>query len=70
MLVEMYGAPSQTPEIKKAVVEGLFMQGNAKALVDIARKETDPGLRKELVSRLSMMKSKEATDFLEELLNK
>jgi hypothetical protein len=69
-LLEIYTAPGATPEIKRAVIDGLFMQGNAKALVDIARKETDPGLRKDLVSRLSTMKSKEATDFLLELLNK
>jgi len=70
MLVEIYAAPGATPEIKRAAIDGLHIQGNAKALVDIARKETDPGLRKDLVSRLSTMKSKEATDFLLELLNK
>jgi hypothetical protein len=70
MLVEIYAAPGATPEVKRAAIDGLHIQGNAKALVDIARKETDPGLRKDLVSRLSTMKSKEATDFLLELLNK
>ena len=70
MLVELYAAPGATPEMKRAVIDGLHIQGNAKALVDIARKETDPGLRKDVVSRLSTMKSKEATDFLLELLNK
>ena len=69
-LVEIYSAPGATPEMKRAAIDGLHIQGNAKALVDIARKETDPGLRKDLVSRLSTMKSKEATDFLLELLNK
>jgi hypothetical protein len=70
LLVELYAAPGATPEIRRAAIDGLHIQGNAKALVDIARKETDPGLRKDLVSRLSTMKSKEATDFLLELLNK
>ena len=70
MLVEIYTAPGATPEIKRAALDGLHIQGNAKALVDLARKETDPTLRKDLVSRLSTMKSKEATDFLIELLNK
>lgn len=69
-LIELYTAPGATPDVRRAVIDGLFMQGNAKALVDIARKETDPGLRKDLVSRLSTMKSKDATDFLLELLNK
>lgn len=70
MLVELYAAPGATPEIKRAAIDGLHIQGNAKALVDIARKETNPELRKALVSRLSTMKSKEATDFLLEILNK
>jgi len=70
MLVEIYAAPGATAEIKRAAMDGLHIQGNAKALVDIARKETDPELRKALVSRLSTMKAKEATDFLLELLNK
>jgi HEAT repeat protein len=56
--------------IRKAVIQALFVQGNAKALVDIGRKETDPELKKEIVSKLSVMRSKEATDFLMELLNK
>ena len=39
-------------------------------MVDIARRETDPGMRKRLVQQLSVMHSKEATDYLMELLNK
>lgn len=54
--------------IRKAVINALFVQGNAKALVDLARKETDPELKKEIVSKLSVMRSKEATDYLMELL--
>ena len=46
------------------------MQQNAKALVDIARKETDPNMKREVVQRLAMMKSKEATDYMMEVLNK
>ena len=48
----------------------LFMQQNAKAMVDIARKESDMTLKKELVQRLAMMRSKEATDYMMEVLNK
>jgi hypothetical protein len=69
-LADLYGAAGQSKEVRAEVVNALFIQGNAKALVDIARKETDPALRKALVERLSMMKSKEATDFLMELINK
>ena len=55
---------------KKEIINGLFIKGDAKALIDIARKETNPELRREVVSRLSTMKSKEATDYMVELLSK
>jgi PBS lyase HEAT-like repeat len=70
VLGQLYWAQGQPPEIRREVVNALFMQGNAKALVEIARKETDPDLKKDIVSRLSMMKSKDATDYLMELINK
>lgn len=41
---------------------------NAKALVDLARNVKDPQLRREIVARLSHMRSKEAVDYLMELL--
>jgi HEAT repeat protein len=68
-LVGLY-AKEKDVEVKKAVIQGLFVQGNAEQLVAIARKETDPAMRKELVRRLSTMNSKVATDFLLEILNK
>jgi hypothetical protein len=49
-------------------VNTLFMQRNAKALVDVARSEKDPQMKKEIVSKLSIMKAPEATDYLLELL--
>ncbi len=68
-LVSLYGGEKAVP-VRKAVVQALFLEGNAKALVDLARKETDPQMRKEIVSKLSLMNSKEATDYLMELLVK
>ena len=55
-------------DVKKAVVNALFIQNNAAALVGLARAEKNPEMKKEIVSRLSVMKSKEATDYLLELL--
>jgi HEAT repeat protein len=55
-------------ETRKAVVNSLFMQHNAKALVDLARNEKDPQVKKDIVSKLSVMKAPEATDYLLELL--
>jgi HEAT repeat protein len=58
----------QNVEVRKAVVDALFIQNNATALVAIARKERDPELKQELVRKLATMKDKEATDYLLELL--
>ena len=56
--------------LKEEVLNAYFLQGNASALVAIARNERDPELRKTAVSKLSLMHSKEATDYLMELLQK
>jgi hypothetical protein len=56
--------------MREAALQGLFIQGNAKALVEVARTEKDPDLKKKAVSHLSHMNSKEGTDFLLEILNK
>jgi hypothetical protein len=50
------------------VINGLFLQNNGSALVQLARTEKDQELKKSIVSRLSIMHSKEATDYLLELL--
>ena len=49
-------------------MNALFLQNNAKLLVDLARAEKDPQMKKEIVSKLSIMHSKDATDYLMELL--
>jgi len=54
--------------VRRAVVNGLFIQNNATALVTLARAERNPEMKKEIVSKLSLMKSKEAVDYLLELL--
>lgn len=68
-LVAMYDSNSD-PAIRREIIRALFVQGNAHAMVGIARKEKDPELRKEIVRNLSIMGSKEGTDYLMELLNK
>jgi HEAT repeat protein len=54
--------------VRKAVIQGLFIQGNATALIGLAKKETDLNLKKEIVGKLSLMRSKEAVDYLMEIL--
>jgi HEAT repeat protein len=56
--------------LKAEVLNAFFLQGNAKALVSIARSEKDPELKKIAVSKLSLMHSKEGNDYLMELLQK
>jgi hypothetical protein len=57
-------------DVRKQVLNALFLQDNAKVIVDLARKETDPELKKSAVHWLSLMNNKEAIQFLMELLNK
>jgi hypothetical protein len=56
--------------VREEVLNAFFLQGNAAALVSIARTEKDPELKKTAVQKLSLMHSKEATDYLMELLQK
>ncbi len=58
-----------TPEIRREAINALFLQNNGRVLVELARAEKDPAMRKEMVARMSnMQKSKEVTDYLLELL--
>jgi HEAT repeat protein len=66
-LVTMYGADSRE-EVRKAVINSLFIQGNARSLVALARQEKDPEMKKSIISKLSVMNSKEAADYLMEYL--
>lgn len=68
-LAAMYASESDKT-VKREIQRSLFIQNNAAQLVAVARKETDPGLRQEAVQHLSRMRSKEATDFMMEILTK
>ncbi|MBZ5579924.1 MAG: hypothetical protein LAP40_25485 [Acidobacteriia bacterium] len=66
-LVSLYGS-EQDLNVKRAIADSLTAQRNAKALVDLARKETNREMKLDLVRRLSNMQSKEATDYMLEIL--
>jgi HEAT repeat protein len=66
-LVRIYNRES-SKELKRRAAQALGNSGNARALVTLARQEKDPELKRIIVSRLSTMKSSEATDYLMELL--
>jgi len=61
---------NEDPETRKAVAQALFLAGDSHDLVELARAEKDPGLKQSLVQQLSLMHSKEATDYMLEILNK
>lgn len=67
LLLGIY-AGSTDNSVKTAVVQALFMAGAAARLVDLARKERDPEMKIAIVQQLSMMRSKEANDYMLELL--
>jgi HEAT repeats len=67
-LTSLYASDTNM-DVRRAIVNALFVQQNGKALVDIARAEKNMEMKKEIVSKLSIMpKSKEAQDYLLELL--
>jgi HEAT repeat protein len=58
-----------TPEIRREAINALFLQNNGRVMVDLARAEKDPAMKKEMVAKMSVMsRSKEVTDYLLELL--
>jgi hypothetical protein len=66
-LVNIYNRQSDAG-VKSAVIDGLFVSGNASALVSLARKETDRDLKRRIVEKLSLMSASEARDYMMELL--
>ncbi len=66
-LAQMYPVETSA-KVKRDILQGFFVGGAAKQLVEVARAEKDPELKRDAVRKLSMMNSKEATDFMLELL--
>jgi hypothetical protein len=68
-LAEIYARETDRG-IREEVLNAYFLQGNASAIVAIAKAEKDPGLKKRAVEKLSLMRSKEASDYMMELLQR
>jgi hypothetical protein len=56
--------------VREEILNAYFIGGDAKDLVAAARTEKDPGLKKSAVEKLSLLGSKEANEYLMELLQK
>jgi TolA-binding protein len=69
VLANLYQSESNV-ELKRSILDALAGQGDGKDLVALARHEGDPKLKREAVERLSTMDSKEAKDYMLELLGK
>ena len=67
LLTSLYASETDI-NVKHSILDALFVHRGAKPLVELARKERDPAMKKIIVERLSMMKDKEATDYMMELL--
>jgi hypothetical protein len=68
-LTRLYGSEPNA-DVKRSILDALCAQGDGKDLVAIARREPDPKLKREAVERLSSMDSKEAKEYMLELLGK
>jgi Tetratricopeptide repeat len=68
-LTNLYSSQAPVAQ-KKKVINALFLHGAGKELVALARKESNPELKRELISKMSLMSSPEITDYMMEILNK
>jgi HEAT repeat protein len=67
VLVSIYQSDSNQ-DVRRAVLNSLFLQQNGKALVDLAHVEKDPQMKQEIVKKMSLVHSKEVTDYMMEIL--
>src|ERR1051325_1622306 len=68
-LSNLYNSQAGVPT-KKKVINALFLHGAGREMVALARKETNPELKRELIQKMSLMSSPEITDYMMEILNK
>jgi hypothetical protein len=68
-LTKAYGSQADV-SMKKKVINALFLHQAGKEMVALARKETNPELKKALMEKMSIMHSPEITEYMMELLNK
>lgn len=68
-LTSIYNSRAEI-ETKKRVINALFLHGAGKEMVALARKETNPELKRALIQKMSLMSSPEITEYMMEILNK
>jgi len=68
-LTKVYNSQADV-STKKKVINALFLHGAGKEMVALARKETNPELKRSLIQKMSLMSSPEISDYMMEILNK
>ena len=68
-LTKVYNSQTDL-SMKKKVITALFLHGAGKEMVALARKETNPQIKRELIQKMSLMNSPEITEYMMEILNK
>ena len=66
-LVQIYRSETNH-DMKEAALDGLFVDDDAADLISLAKSETDPQMKRRIVEKLAVMDSKEAKDYMLELL--
>ncbi len=66
-LLQLYNADSNV-EVKEAVLNAMFLSNNAKALIDIAKREKNQELRRHALQKLSIMNDDEALEYMLQIL--
>jgi hypothetical protein len=69
ILRQLYGEFSANDD-KRAVLQALMVQGDAKVLIELFRTEKDPNMKKVIVQQLAVMDDPDATRTLLEVLGK
>ena len=67
-LVSMY--PNASRAEKSAVIQSMMIMEDADALLSLMKTEQDPELKREMMQMLTLMDSKEANEYLFEMLEK
>jgi HEAT repeat protein len=68
-LTSLYGGQADV-STKKKVINALFLHNAGREMVALARKETNPELKRALIQKMSIMNSPEITEYMMEILNK
>ncbi|MGH9523663.1 MAG: HEAT repeat domain-containing protein [Terriglobales bacterium] len=66
-LLDIYNT-DKDPDIRRTVTDALFVSGACADMVSLARRETDPEVKKRLVEKIALMDCKEGRDYMMELL--